>query len=153
VNVKDRRHDEGDMSLAGTMRRGQAEIATVLVVEDEFLVRTGISLDLADAGYSVIEAHDAAEALAVLEAKRGIDLVFSDIHMPGPIDGVGLCRIVRRRWPHIPFILTSAHGWPARHGLGSDLVFIPKPYLPTAVLSAVGQRIGATCPRAPNGAA
>ena len=119
-------------------------MATVLVVEDELLVRMGISLDLADSGYSVIEATCAAEALAVLEAGRRIDLVFSDINMPGPIDGVGLCRVLRRRWPHIPVILTSAHGRPAAQGLGADLLFIAKPYLPTAVLAAIGQSIEAT---------
>ena len=112
----------------------------VLVVEDETLVRMAISLDLSDAGFRVIEAANATEALDVLEAHH-VDLVFTDIRMPGAMDGLALMREVRRRFPDLPVILTSAHAElseQARDGAA----LVPKPYSARAVLSLITQRIG-----------
>jgi CheY-like chemotaxis protein len=83
--------------------------ATNLVVEDEILIRMDISQELARAGYAVIEATNAAEGLAILDAGHAVDLIFSDVRMPGPIDGLGLLGIVRQRFQSIPVVLTSGH--------------------------------------------
>ena len=138
----------GSVTAAGQRRRSRAGRAVILIVEDEVLVRLAIALDLSASGYEVIEAADAAEALAVLESGDAVDLVFSDIHMPGRMDGLALCRRIRERYPHVAVILTSAHGPPAAElppvePRGSGPVFIPKPYLPATVLAAVQSRIEA----------
>jgi two-component system, response regulator PdtaR len=68
---------------------------TVLVVEDEALMRTKLAEELQDAGYSVVEASDGTEAVEILTLRPDVKIVISDIRMPGPIDGVELCRRVR----------------------------------------------------------
>jgi CheY-like chemotaxis protein len=82
---------------------------TVLVVEDEVLIRLVIADYLRECGYRVHEAADAAEAVAVLESGTvSIDIVFSDVQMPGEMDGFGLARWVRAHQPKVRVILTSS---------------------------------------------
>jgi CheY-like chemotaxis protein len=82
--------------------------ATILVVEDEVLVRLVIAEYLRDCGYKVHEAAHASEAVAVLQAPEvSIDLVFSDVIMPGAMDGFALARWIRDHHPRIDVILTS----------------------------------------------
>jgi CheY-like chemotaxis protein len=95
----------------------------VMVVEDEALVRLLLAERLRESGFSVIEAGRADEALTYIEAGGRVDLVFTDINMPGPINGIDLAREIRIRFPAIPVILTS--GAHREEGLG---LFIPKPY-------------------------
>lgn len=80
---------------------------TILVVEDETLVRMHGADLLGEAGYEVIEAADADEALSILSRHETIHLLFSDIDMPGSMDGLDLARHVHERWPHIRLLLTS----------------------------------------------
>jgi CheY-like chemotaxis protein len=80
---------------------------TILVVEDEILVRTVIAAYLRDCGFDVVEAGNADEAVRVLEAGIRIDIVFSDVNMPGSMDGFGLAQWVRRERPWLKVILTS----------------------------------------------
>jgi CheY-like chemotaxis protein len=81
----------------------------VLVVEDEFFSRWH-AVDLVEAaGYKAIEASTADEAIAILEARKDIRVVFTDINMPGSMDGLKLARAIRDRWPPIELILTSGH--------------------------------------------
>lgn len=100
---------------------------TVLVVEDEPLIRMhGVDI-LEEAGFSVVEAADADEALVVL-GDGSVHLLFSDIDMPGSIDGLELARIVHARWPDIHLVLTSGH-----HRMQDALVpgigkFVRKPW-------------------------
>lgn len=98
----------------------------LLVVEDDTLVRLAISEHLRDAGFSVVEAASADEALRYLGAGDRIDLVFTDIQMPGRLDGIGLARQLRRRHPALSVILTSGNAV-LPDDLG-DSLFIPKPY-------------------------
>ncbi|PVM92754.1 response regulator [Caulobacter endophyticus] len=106
---------------AAAGRRG----ATLLVVEDEPIVRMVASDHLRDADYIVLEAGSALEALAMLEHHGPIALVFTDIDMPGPIDGLGLQRIVGQRWPDIAVLITSGLHGPT----GPDASpFLAKPY-------------------------
>lgn len=82
---------------------------TILVVEDEFLIRTGISDYLRESGYHVVEAANAAEAVAAFEADMKIDVVFSDVQMPGEMNGFGLEKWVRTHFPDVLIILTSGY--------------------------------------------
>jgi two-component system, response regulator PdtaR len=81
----------------------------ILVVEDEVLVRMVIADQLRDAGYTVIEAADAQQALDTLAHGFAVKLVVSDIEMPGSMDGVQLARVVRSAHPAIKIVLTTGH--------------------------------------------
>lgn len=108
----------------------------VLVVEDEPLVRAVAVESLQEAGYATLEAGDADEAIRLLETHPDIRLVFTDVHMPGPMDGAKLAAAVRKRWPPVRIIVTSAR---PRPNLVDDAVFLAKPY----ALSELRQRVGA----------
>jgi len=99
----------------------------VLIVEDEPLVRlTGADL-LADAGFDVLEASNADEALRILEATPAVRVVFSDVEMPGSTDGLGLARNICRRWPSIGIVLTSGRRI-REEMIPCDGRFVAKPY-------------------------
>jgi two-component system, response regulator PdtaR len=84
-------------------------MGTVLVVEDEPIVRM-MAVDCAEeAGFEVIEASDGDEALRVLHCGTRVDIVFTDIRMPGSTDGVELTRLIEGKWPAIKVIVTSGH--------------------------------------------
>jgi CheY-like chemotaxis protein len=99
----------------------------VLVVEDEILIRSAVAEFLRGAGYKVIEAADAAEAVAIFASGTQIDLVFSDINMPGPMDGIGLVGWIADHHPGIHVILTSAISHARRAGQ-RGAGFLLKPY-------------------------
>jgi CheY-like chemotaxis protein len=99
----------------------------VLVVEDESLVRMYAVDVLEDAGYEVIEAGNAADALVKLDQRPDISVVFTDINMPG-MDGFDLAREVHRRRPGIHLILTSGRMRLDRAALPEVTAFVPKPY-------------------------
>lgn len=109
---------------------------TVLVVEDEVLIRIDVADCLRDEGLRVLEASSADEALRLLEQGHSVDVIFSDIHMPGRIDGLDLHRIVAAEFPQVKVILTSATSLPERKST-PETPFIPKPYLIGTVLRAV----------------
>ena len=79
----------------------------VLVVEDEIMVRLMVADDLRDAGFVVIEAANADEALTVLRSSAPVDLVLTDIRMPGSLDGLALASAVRETWPDLKIIVAS----------------------------------------------
>ena len=81
----------------------------VLIVEDEFLLRMDAADMIAAAGFEVVEAENADQAIEILEARRDITVVFTDIQMPGSMDGLKLARAVRGRWPPIKIVATSGH--------------------------------------------
>lgn len=113
----------------------------ILVVEDELLIRLILSEELRDAGYHVIEACDADEALAVLKVLSP-DLLISDVRMPGSIDGMGLLALVRNTFPALPVIITSGHLDPAQALREGGAYFIAKPYLLESVVKAAQDLIG-----------
>ncbi|HTO82627.1 MAG TPA: response regulator [Methylomirabilota bacterium] len=84
-----------------------ATAPSVLVVEDEVLVRTNVAEYLRACGYRVLEANDADEAILILRNVDDIDIVFTDVQMPGSLDGFGLAQWVRRERPRIRVIITS----------------------------------------------
>jgi CheY-like chemotaxis protein len=100
----------------------------VLVVEDEFLVRTNAAEMIADAGFDVVEAGNADEAIAILEARPEIHVVFTDIQMAGSMDGLKLAHFVRGRWPPIKIIATSGQHVFKEGDLPKGGIFLPKPY-------------------------
>ena len=81
----------------------------ILIVEDEFLLRLDSAETIENAGFEVIQAANADEAIAILTARPDIHVVFTDIQMPGSMDGLKLARFVRDRWPPIKIIATSGH--------------------------------------------
>ena len=97
----------------------------VLIVEDDVLIRVLLADELRDAGLRVIEAANADEALSIFEAGAQVDLLFTDVQMPGSIDGVELARRIKTIHPALPIILTSGNAGASAARLGS---FIPKPY-------------------------
>jgi two-component system, response regulator PdtaR len=100
--------------------------ARIVVVEDEVLIRALISEELRLAGFSVIEADRAEDALAYVKSGEPVDLVFSDIRTPGSLDGLQLAEALRHRFPGIPVILTSGNVEPQRAKMSA--AFVPKPY-------------------------
>lgn len=112
---------------------------TVLVVEDEILVRMVIADYLRDCGYRVIEAGNAREALTVLQSSEQIDIVFSDVQMPGDMDGFGLARWIRQNQPRVRVLLTSGNAKAAAtaHDLCEEGPVESKPYQPQTVLDRI----------------
>jgi CheY-like chemotaxis protein len=108
---------------------------TVLVVEDEVMIREVVKNELEDAGYTVIVAEHADAAIAILEARQDIHLVFTDIDMPGSMDGLKLAACVRDRWPPVHIIITTGKFRPAT--IPTNALFIPKPYVGRNVVAAM----------------
>jgi CheY-like chemotaxis protein len=100
----------------------------ILVVEDEFLLRMDAAEMVAAAGFAVVEAANADEAIEILETRSDIAVVFTDIQMPGTMDGLRLARAVRGRWPPIKIVATSGHLTVAETDLPEGGRFLPKPY-------------------------
>src|SRR5690606_27861640 len=104
-----------------------ADVGTVLLVEDELLVRELASEDLADAGFEVTQASDGDEALGYLREGRRFDLLFTDIRMPGATDGWELAREARRLIPGLPVIYATGLG-EAEDSLSPGERYVRKPY-------------------------
>jgi CheY-like chemotaxis protein len=100
----------------------------VLVVDDEPLIRMNAADMLTDAGWTAIEAADAAEALALLEAHPEVTVLFTDINMPGDMDGLDLARRVHDLRPDVHLIVTSGKMRPRREDLPGSGEFLGKPY-------------------------
>jgi len=113
----------------------------VLIVEDEFLLRMDAVDMIEAAGFEVVEAANADEAIEILEARRDITVVFTDIQMPGSMDGLKLARAVRGRWPPIKIIATSGHLHVAETDLPEGGRFLPKPYSPRQVTGVLRELI------------
>ena len=106
----------------------EARRPVVLIVEDESLLRMDAAEMIGAAGFEVIEAANADQAIEVLEARRDITVVFTDIQMPGSMDGLKLARAVRGRWPPIKIIATSGRLHVDEVDLPEGGRFLPKPY-------------------------
>jgi len=110
---------------------------TILVVEDEVLMRSLISDELRARGFKVIEASSADDAIAVLETMR-VDLLFVDIHLPGPRSGLDVAQLVQARSLPTRILLTSGKDWIADLPALADLIpFVRKPYLVSRVIELV----------------
>jgi CheY-like chemotaxis protein len=109
----------------------------VLIVDDEPLVRLVAREVLEDDGCVVIEAATAEEAVALLDSRADIAVLFSDVHMPGDVDGLALARMAPERWPRLRVAVTSGRARPDREELPPGTLFVPKPYRPDLLSVAV----------------
>lgn len=109
----------------------------VLVVDDEVLVRLDVADQLRDAGYDVFEASNADEAIEILNVTSSIRLLFTDIDMPGTMDGLKLAAAVRDRWPPVKIIVTSGHRIVDIAEMPDGSMFFSKPYPHLAVLKSM----------------
>jgi YesN/AraC family two-component response regulator len=113
----------------------------VLIVEDEVIIRMNALDAVRAAGFEAIEAANADEAIEILEARDDIRIVFTDINMPGSMDGLKLAAAVRGRWPPIEFVVTSGHHAPTAGELPERARFISKPYSDFEVARALTELV------------
>ena len=106
--------------------------ALIVVVDDDVFERMGASYMFEDAGYRVLEAENADEALRFFETNAEIRLLFTDVSMPGSMSGSDLAHQVAERWPSVGIIVAS--GRPRPYQLPLSMLFHDKPYEPAAVL-------------------
>lgn len=104
------------------------EKAVVLVVEDDPLLRMNAVDMIEEAGFRAIEAPNADAAIKMLENRNDIRLIFTDIDMPGSMDGLALAHAVANRWPPVRIFATSGHFKVSETDLPNGGRFIPKPY-------------------------
>lgn len=110
----------------------------ILIVEDEPLLRLGIVDHLEEEGFVTFEAGNAADALALLEKREGaVDVVFTDVDMPGTMDGIELAAVIRQRWPALSIAVTSGFRLVELAELPTGSLFFPKPYDPEAIARAL----------------
>jgi two-component system, response regulator PdtaR len=110
---------------------------TVLVVEDEPLVRMFAADFLDEAGFKVFEAVNAEEAITLLQARPDIQAVVTDIELPGGMNGFELAQVVHQRWPGVAVIATSGRERPIPGDLPDSVPFISKPYLPATIAALI----------------
>ena len=124
-----------------TKRKGRGRL---LLVEDDDAVAAGVGHMLDDLGYRHVRVPNAAEALSLLEKDRRFDMVFSDMVMPGEMDGLGLAQEIRRRTPDLPVLLTTGFSEAASAATGEAFRLLPKPYgidrLAEALTDTLGER-------------
>ena len=124
------------------MDRSVSKGPVVLVVEDELLLRMDAADMIRAAGFEAIEAANADDAIEVLEARRDITLVFTDIQMPGSMDGLKLARAVRGRWPPIKIVATSGLVDVGEKDLPEGGRFLAKPYRSEQLAIVLRELIG-----------
>jgi CheY-like chemotaxis protein len=114
----------------------------VLVVEDDALLRYHAADIVEDAGYEAIAVENADEAIRLLETRKDIRLIFTDIDMPGSMDGLKLAAVVRDRWPPVEIIVTSGVRSVADADLPARSLFFAKPYSADLVTAAIRNFVG-----------
>lgn len=113
------------------------ERPVILVVEDEFLIRMEAMNTIRDAGFDVVEANNADEAILILESRLDITVVFTDVQMPGSMDGLKLAAAIRGRWPPIKIVATSGLLDIRKEDLPLGSRFLPKPYSATQIVGTL----------------
>jgi CheY-like chemotaxis protein len=114
---------------------------SILVVEDEALIRMMIADDLRQAGFKIIEAANADDALKVLQTSVKVDMVLTDIRMPGSLDGLELARRVRANWPKLKILIVSGEPRSTLAGTPAD-AFLGKLYRRTELIDYINQLLG-----------
>ncbi|WP_421917601.1 response regulator [Mesorhizobium sp.] len=102
--------------------------AVILIVEDNAIIRMGAVDLVVHAGYVALEASNAEEAIRLLEARTDIVLVFTDVGIPGTMDGIKLAHYIRNRWPPVKLIVSSGLSVIEKGQLPEGSHFFPKPY-------------------------
>jgi two-component system, response regulator PdtaR len=116
-------------------------VSTVLVVEDDEMLRMCVANVVADAGFMAVEAANADEAVAILECRSDIALLFTDIQMPGSMDGLGLARTVQDRWPAIKIILMSGRVELSERDRPANSRFFQKPFATKQIIEGLQDMI------------
>jgi len=111
----------------------------VLLVEDDPLIRLGVASMIEDGGFEVIEAANADEAIVYLETRPDITVVFTDIEMPGSMNGLKLAFAVRDRWPPVAIIIASGRIRPQPDEMPTEVTFLRKPFSEKVVMDAIRQ--------------
>lgn len=125
------------------MKHPSEASAAVLVVDDEALLRMLASDVLEDAGFEVLEAANADAALVALQSHPEIRVVFTDVNMPGSLDGLALAHVVQERWPSIGVLIVSGKVRPRPCDLPPGGHFVSKPYRPEDIVRHVKSLIQA----------
>jgi two-component system, response regulator PdtaR len=102
--------------------------SAVLLVEDEPLIRMVVTDYLAEQGVMVLQASGAADALDILEHRSDVGVLFTDINMPGLLDGADLAQAVAQRWPQLRLLLTTGKEMPSLARIPVGCEFVPKPF-------------------------
>ena len=120
------------------MSVGTPEISSVvLVVEDDALLRLDAADHLEGAGFEVVEASNAAQALQVMKTRPDVRVLFTDVEMPGPLDGMELARKVHEQWPNVQLLITSGNKRPAKADIAGHGHFLAKPYRTQDVINEI----------------
>jgi CheY-like chemotaxis protein len=114
---------------------------SVLVVEDEALIRMGVVVDFEEAGFNVLEAKNTDEAISLLRTHPEIRALFTDVEIPGSMNGLKLAATVHDRWPPIKIIVTSGRVLVRKRDLPEDVQFMPKPYDNSQVISTLREMV------------
>jgi CheY-like chemotaxis protein len=117
-------------------------------VEDNPQVAELAAAVLTEQGHDIERAASAPDAVAVLERDAGFDLVFSDLVMPGGMDGLDLAKLVRQRWPGLPVLLATGYSAAAPRAQSEGFRLLPKPYEPGALIEAIAEVLGPGAKRA-----
>jgi two-component system, response regulator PdtaR len=122
--------------------KGPEDPPVVLVVDDEPLVRMTAVDELEDAGFHTLEAANADGALAVLEARSNeVQVLFTDVNMPGSMNRMALAEQVHRRWPHIRLLISSGYARPHPDEIPDNGHFVPKPYRGASLVRHIAEMI------------
>ncbi|MBX9467716.1 MAG: response regulator [Rhizobium sp.] len=127
------------------MKNGKA---VVLIVEDSPLIRMSAVDLVLSAGYEALEAGDADEAIRIFETRDDIDLVFTDVQMPGTMDGIKLSHYIRDRWPPVKLIVASGAAIVEESMLPVGSRFLPKPYDDLTITEAMARLLASDAPTA-----
>lgn len=111
----------------------------VLVVEDDALVRAEVVDLCIEAGFTTYEAKNAAQAIRLLERHSEIRMLFTDVEMPGTMDGLKLARAVRDRWPPVTIMVTSGRVKVGKEDMPENGLFFSKPYPPDSIIKALNE--------------
>jgi CheY-like chemotaxis protein len=112
-------------------------MSAILIVEDEVLTSEYLEFVLQRAGYDSVPAASVEEAIAVLEHRDDIDLVVTDINLPGEMNGLQLASLVKRRWPAINIVVVTGYSAPKKDELPPGSLFVPKPYSAQRMIEVV----------------
>jgi DNA-binding NtrC family response regulator len=123
-------------------KAGSTRKPAVLIVEDEVLLRMHAADIVEEAGFLAIEAKNADEAVAILESRDDIVLLFTDVQMPGSMDGLKLAHAVRHRWPPIKIVIVSGHLRVNDNELPKDSRFFAKPFQTGKMIDELRTLIG-----------
>jgi DNA-binding NtrC family response regulator len=117
---------------------------SVLVVEDEAIIRLGLAMDLEEAGFDVHEAENAEQAVMLLQDGTAVKAVITDLRMPGPMDGHGLALWISEHRPELPVIIASGYAVDLERELPAGFAVISKPYDSAQLVCTVARLTGAS---------